>query len=189
MKVLNSLVGGVLLTATLSASACVHAQSAPPVCSPAEEAVKTSLVYDHDDPNPEGATYSCESACPQGQHRVLVEQDGAPELKLFVFNGKRQRAVRYACQVPVASVPASELQPRPPPASKPDPRPCFDGCVKSCCEQSIHICGRSCDADSAVRGGCGDMCDMARKCQAGLCNDCFDDIAATLTSHCHGGLH
>jgi hypothetical protein len=82
----------------LTLVACVHANAVPPTCSPTQEPVKTSLVYDHDDPNPEGATYTCENACPEGQRRVLVSEDREAELKLFVFNGKRQRDLRYECR-------------------------------------------------------------------------------------------
>jgi hypothetical protein len=91
---------GALLAVALGVvlSACVHADAAPPTCSPTQEPVKTTLVYGDDSPYPEGATYACMASCPEGQRRVLVGQDAEPELKLFVFNGKRQREVRYECK-------------------------------------------------------------------------------------------
>jgi predicted dehydrogenase len=81
----------------VTSMACVSARTAPPGCAPTEEAIKTSLVFDHGDRVLEGATYSCEAACPQGQSRDVVWEDNSAQLKLGVFNGKWQKELRYAC--------------------------------------------------------------------------------------------
>lgn len=88
-----------LLLGLVSAS-CVRGTFSPPTCSGNTEAVRTSDVYDNSNGKmkPEGSTWSCQALCPPGQHRVLSNQDEAPELKVGTFNGRLQKRVQYRCE-------------------------------------------------------------------------------------------